>query len=303
MSAVEIFGRDSWLERLTALPPVTLLHAPPSTGKRTVALHVSTRAGVAPVDVRFWPEPELLDEYDRPIDPLNDKAVVMSRREPPLSAEMVRQIVAWSHSTPLVSRVKVAIVRLSHTTEIGEEWWASHQLCASLLKTLEEPPASMRFILLATRPVPTMIRSRALELTGGLLSQTSLSRILVQVTDLTPFEAEAAARFGAGRVSQAVRMKTCAETSIGAVVDVLTYLATRDQLALTEKGRSWTDADTAMLLQWAHERITGRWSFFAGSGAPELSQLAAQRVLSAVSRVRDARPRIVLGAVAALAAA
>jgi len=303
VSALEIIGRDSWLERLTTLPPVTLLHAPASTGKRTTALHVAARAGVAPVDIRFWPEPELLDEYDRPVDPLNDRAVVASRREPPLSADMVRQIVAWSHSAPAVSRMKVAAVRLSHTTETGEEWQASHQLCAALLKTLEEPPASMRFILLATRPVPTMVRSRALVLTGGLLSQTALSRILVQVTDLTPFEAEAAARFGAGRVSQAVKMKTAAESSISAVVDVLTYLASKDHIALTEKGRSWTDADTAMLVQWAHERITGRWSFFSGSGAPELSQLAAQRVLSAVSRVRDARPRIVLGAVAALAAA
>lgn len=302
MGAVEIVGRDSWLERLTVLPPVALLHAPSSTGKRTTALHVAARAGVAPVDIRFWPQTELLDEYDRPVDPLNDKAVVASRREPPLSAEMVRQIVAWSHSTPLASPLKVAIVRLSHTTEAGEDWQASHQLCASLLKTLEEPPSSMRFILLATRPVPTMIRSRALMLTGGLLSTSSLSRILAQVTDLTPFEAEAAARFGSGRVSQAVRMKTEAETSIGAVVDVLTYLASKDQIALTEKGRSWTDVDTAMLVQWAHERITGRWGFFSGSGAPELSQLAAQRVLSAVSRVREARPRIVLGAVAALAA-
>lgn len=295
-------GRAGWLNRLSALPSVTLLRAPASTGKRTVAEYVAARAGIAPVDRRFWPAAHWLDEYGRPIEVGNERAIPTTRVEPELTMAMVREIVEWSRAAPFASRTKVAIIRLSHVAEDGSSWRASEHLAATLLKTLEEPPRTTRFILLATEQVPVMIRSRAqLSLEAGLLSEDVLTEVLVRVSDLTPFEAAQVSKFGGGRVAVALAQRTRAESSVRQVVDALTYLVARDRIALSEKSRSWTQSDTEMLILWCHERLRGDWRVFSGSGAPDLSRLAAERVLSAVSRVREARPRLVLGAVAALA--
>lgn len=295
-------GRGAWLSQLAPLPRVSLLRAPASTGKRTVAEYAATRAGVEPVDRRFWPAPHWLDEYGRPIDGGNERAIPTTRVEPELTIGMVREVVEWARTAPLASRAKVAVIRLSHVAEDGSSWRASEHLAATLLKTLEEPPRTARFILLATDPVPVMIRSRAqVSLEAGLLPVDVLTEVLVRVSDLTPFEAGEVAKFGGGRVTVALAQRTRAESSVRQVVDALTYLVARDRIALAEKARAWTEADTEMLILWCHERLHGEWVAFSGSGAPDLSRLAAERVLSAVSRVRGARPRLVLGAVAALA--
>lgn len=265
-----------------------------------MALYAARQSGAAPVDTRFWPEPVWLDEYDRPVDGSNERAIPTTRTEPELTMEMVREIVEWVKAAPMSSPHKVAVVRLSHVRADGSTWRASGHLCAALLKTLEEPPRWSRFVLLATEDVPVMVRSRCSELTAGLLPVPVLADVLERVSDLSAAESQAVARIGGGRVSTSVAVSTSAAASIRSVVDVLTHLAANDRVALTEKMRLWSDEDTAMLTLWAHEQLTGRGEVFSGSGAPELSRLAAQRVLAAVSGARGARPRLVLGAVAAL---
>lgn len=291
-------GRDSWLASLDPLPSVALLRAPASTGKRMLAFHAAIASMVQPVDLRFWPDPYWLNEYGRRIDADDDRSVRTTWVEPELSIGVAREIVEWAGTAPLSSPFKVAVIRLSHLRADGTTWRASGHTCAALLKTLEEPPRSTRFILLATEPVPVMVRSRALELTAGLLPVDVLTEILIRKSDLSPAACAVAARNGGGRVSSSL---ASVESSVRAVVDVLTHLVARDQVALTEKMRTWTDEDTEMLVWWAHEVVSGQERVFAGSGAPKMSRLAAERVLAAVSRVRGARPRLVLGAVAALA--
>jgi hypothetical protein len=301
VQAREILGRDQWLRQLIPLPRVVLLRAPASTGKRTVAQLAAKRAGVSPVDLRLFPDLEYRDDHGRPVDRNDDRQVVASIFEPELSIDAVRELIRWAHTAPQASEFKVAVIRLDHVRADGSSWRASSRTLAAMLKLLEEPPATTRFILLATRPTMPMIRSRAMELQAGLLNPAQVAEILYAVSDLSESEAKRASLLGGGRVGLSLSLVTRGtEGSVQAVVDVLTSLVGNDQIALTEKARIWNDQDTEMLVRWAHERITGAWSIFAGSGAPEVSSSAAGQILKAVSAARGARPRMVLGSVAAL---
>jgi hypothetical protein len=289
------------LNQLAPLPRVVLLRAPASTGKRTVAQFAARRAGVSPVDLRLFPDLEYRDEYGRPVDRNDDRQVVASIFEPELSIDAVRELIRWVHTAPQSSEFKVAVIRLDHVRSDGTSWRASSRTLAAMLKLLEEPPATTRFVLLATEPTMPMIRSRAMELQAGLLDPEQVAEILYAVSDLSESEAKRASLLGGGRVGVSLSLVTRGtEGSVQAVVDVLTSLVAHDRLALTEKARIWNDQDTEMLIRWAHESITGVWSVFDGAGAPEVSPFAAERILRSVSAARGARPRMVLGLVAAL---
>lgn len=294
-------GRDQWIDALVPLPRVSLLRAPASTGKRTTALHVAHLNGVSVVDQMFFPPLEYQDEHGRPTERSEDSTQPVVAFEPELTITHVRDLITWSRTAPLSSPFKVAIVRLDHLREDGTSWRASNRTLAAMLKLLEEPPAAARFMLLATLPTMPMVRSRSMELTAGLLNPEQVAGILFAVSDLSEHEAKVAASLGGGRVAPSISARVTSWGSVQAVVDVLTSLVARDQIALTEKARIWTDQDTDMLVRWAHERMTERWSVFSGSGAPQVSLSAAESVLRTVSAARGARPRMVLGAVAALA--
>ncbi len=252
-------------------------------------------------DQVFYPSPEYRDEYGRLVDLNDDRQSVAQVFYPELTISHVRELIMWARTAPLASPFKVGIVRLDHVRPDGSSWRASSRTLAAMLKLLEEPPPSTRFILLSTRPTMPMIKSRAQELTAGLLSPEQVEKIIYAVSDLSESESRIASHLGGGRVQPSIDARSGAEGSVQAVVDVLTSLRAGDQIALTEKARIWTDGDTGMLVRWAHERITGRYVIFSGSGAPEVSTSAAERVLRTVHSARGARPRIVLGAVAALA--
>lgn len=289
------------MDRLTPLPRVTLLRAPASTGKRTTALAALKRAGIAGPDQMLYPPLEYLDEYGRPTTLDDDRRPAMTVFEPELTIANVRELITWARTAPMSSPYKVAVVRIDHVRADGTSWQASARTMAAMLKLLEEPPPTTRFILLATKPTLPMIKSRAVELTAGLLTPEQVEEIVYAVSDLSESEARIAARLGGGRVQPSIDARAGAEGSVQAVVDVLTSLRAGDQIALTEKARIWTDGDTAMLVRWAHERITNRYVIFSGSGAPEVSVSAAERVLRTVHAASGSRPRVVLGAIAALA--
>lgn len=296
MKALDLVGRDDWLRRLVPLPRVVLLRAPASTGKRTAALWAARQAGVSGLDTQLFPALEYRDEYGR--ETTADKAVQFV--EPELLVGHARELISWARKTPQSSPFKVAVVRMSHERSDGSSWAASPRVQASLLKLLEEPPATTRFVLCATQPPLPMIRSRSVELTGGLLDRDAVSRIVFAVSDLTETESSAVAGLGGGRVGPSLAAQS-AEGSVQAVVDVLTSLQMGDHIALTEKARIWTNADTELLNRWAHECVTQRWQVFADSGAPQVSVQFAQQVLEVLRSSHPARPRVVLGAVAALA--
>lgn len=298
---MKVVGRDAWLKRMDPLPLVTLLRAPASTGKRTVAQAAAQAAGVSSVDQRLFPALEPRDEYGRPISPGDERTEVASWFEPELSVAHARELLAWSRLAPLGSPFKVAMVRLDHVRVDGTSWRASSRALNTMLKLLEEPPASARFVLLATRPTLPVVRSRAVELTAGLLTREQVAEVVYAVSDLLEADAKRVASLGGGRVAPSLAAQSMSEHSTQMVVDVLAALKARDRIALTEKSRIWTDVETELLIRWAHECLSERWEIFSGSTAPQMSPSAAERILRTVSAVRRARPRIVLGAVAALA--
>lgn len=294
----EVLGRGEWLKRLAPLPPVTLLRSPGSTGKRTVAQHAARAAGVSVVDQMIYPVLQYQDEYGRAVERDFEGALLF---EPDLSIDHVRELRRWSRTVPLASPFKVAIIRLDHERDDGTYWRASARTLAAMLKILEEPPATVRFVLLTTKQTLPMIASRSVELTAGLLTTDCVAEIIYRISELSETESKSAAQLGGGRVAPSLAFRADSEASKQAVIDVLTSLAAGDTVALTEKSRIWTDSDTQMLVRWAHERISGRWSCFVGSEASLMSSSAAERVLRVIRASSSSRPRVVLGAVSALA--
>lgn len=134
-------GHSHIFDALTELPPVTLLWGPKSVGKRTMAR---------------W----LL----RDIPPTNKADVDKLRME---SAKI---LVEFFSVAPLVG-LKAAIISLDG---------ASISALNSLLKFLEEPPAYIRIILVASGQVLPTVVSRAHVYKCGYLRDEEISTILQQ---------------------------------------------------------------------------------------------------------------------------
>jgi DNA polymerase III, delta subunit len=277
-------GRDDIITRLSPLPICSLIRASASTGKRTVAEYLADQAGVLSIDRRMIPAPYWKDE---------------TFIEPELSVEMVRDMIVWARTAPRSAAGKVAIIRLDHARVDGTSWRASPRCVAALLKTLEEPPAGVRFILLASGPVASTIVSRSVGVWAGLLSAEDVAAILYEISDLDLAGAGVVAALGHGRVGPALAASTGAVGSVEAVLGVLGDVACADVDAAFSRGREWTHAHTLLLVRAAHERVTGKFSAFSEEDLSSLSLSQAMAVLSVVRRVEGARPRLILGAVVA----
>lgn len=281
MKSLVPVGRDSIISRLTPLPACSLIYAPPSTGKRTVADYLSTQSGVLGIDRRLIPFTYWKDDF---------------LVEPELSMEMIRELIVWCRTAPRSLAGKVAIVRLDHERLDGTLWQASSRCTAALLKTLEEPPPYVRFILLASQPVASVIESRSMIVRAGLLSTDNVAEILFRVSDLDQASAKEVAALGSGRVAPAL----AAQAAVGAregVLGVLSDLIALDHDAVAARAREWTSAQTALLIRAAHERVSGRFVVFRSEELSLLSSSAAMALLNVLRRTQGARPRLVLGAV------
>jgi hypothetical protein len=141
---------------------------------------------------------------------------------------------------------RVFLVRLDGSTE---------QALNILLKTLEEPPSSARFILTAARPTLVTIASRCHLITLG-----------------QPQDREGADTRVHGTVSAAIKAAR-----------------TGDAALLSMSLRGWDPACTAALSAWAAEAASGRWVSFDAAFAPDISYHQALRVLSVLRMYRGAR--------------
>lgn len=141
---------------------------------------------------------------------------------------------------------------------------ASQQVQNMLLKILEEPPASTRFVLAAeSRPLPTVLsRCRVLVLGGGPAAEPPDARD----------KAAVAAVLRAARSGQAA--------------------------LLARSLRDWLPAQARLLGQWAAEAASGQWRVFGPDTAPGVSPEQAMRLLAELARYAGTR----LGALAALSA-
>jgi hypothetical protein len=289
-------GRTQLLSRLSSLPICSLIRAPASTGKRTCALYLADRAGVPRIDQRVFPVSFWADERGRPSEPGFSPSESLQYQEPELSVDMVRQLTAWSRTAPHSAAGKVVIIRLDHMRLDGTSWQASPRCVTALLKTLEEPPTGVRFVLLASGPVAPTIVSRSVAVSAGLLSTEEVAEILFRVSDLDRSSAATAAALSSGRVTPALAASTASVGAKETVLGLLADLASSDAEAAGARAREWTPTTTSLLVRAAHERMTGRFVAFSDVELAALPLPAAMAVLTVVKSTTGARPKLLVGA-------
>lgn len=287
-------GRDVVIKTLTPLPLCSLLLAPPSTGKCTVAEFLVKRANIHAVDCRMFPQSYWTDEKGRRSDSGGLRLV-----EPELTMSMVRELIEWTRVAPSSPRGRVAIVRLNHVRQDGTEWRASARCMTAMLKLIEEPPAGVRFVLLASGGVLPTIASRCVSVRSGLLSLDEVAEILYRVSDLDRTEARSAAALGGGRVGPSLSARAEAVGAREAVLGFLGSLMAADMDAVSGRARGWSDVQTKMLIRALHERVSERYSVFSFEELSSINLSIAMKLLSLLSRFNGSRPKVLLGAVAA----
>lgn len=254
-------GHARVLRALTEhLPPVTLLCGPPSVGKWTIAEHLAQHHHVSAVDRSTWPTG--------------------------LTAAAARTIIAFVSTAPF-GRFKLVTVRLDGS---------SNTALNAMLKTLEEPPPSARFLLTTSTPTLPTITSRATIYRLGALSVPELTDVLTR-HGLRPEAAARAAVLGRGQVRTALAAET-SDAARAAVLNLMRAVATTDHELFDRTLRSWDDAAGQLLTQWFTETVTGRWSIFtqADTFGLHTDQARVRKMLTAISRVANARSRLAVRA-------
>lgn len=139
---------------------------------------------------------------------------------------------------------------------------ASAQVQNMLLKVLEEPPDSTKFVLAAVRrPLPTVV---------------SRCRVLVVGQEAAGQEADPRDR--------------------AAVATVLRAARSGQSALLAQALRAWLPEQAKLLSVWAAEAVSGQWKVFGADTAPGVSTEQAMRLLTGLARYPGAK----LGALVAL---
>lgn len=239
------------------LPAVTVFTGPPGVGKRTLARHLLDFHEVGSYD-RLWLEGA------------------------EVSVGVIRTVVVPFVVTA-VGRRKVVVLDL-------EDAPAFDGVQHTLLKTLEEPPMAVRFILVSARPLLPTILSRARVFRFGMLTAREITQILVQQGIEAP-KALTAAQVSGGSVRDALVAVQGAGAARERVVAALREVARGSTAALVRVFREWGEPEHRLLLTWAAERAAGRWRVFTAQDAA-LGKDHAQFLLSLLARYSPARSRI-----------
>lgn len=245
------------------LPPVTLLLGPPSVGKWTLTRHLAAHHGVLSVDHSAH-----LDGF---------------------TADSARTVRGFTHRAPL-GGLKLVTARLDKSSPVA---WGV------LLKTLEEPPAPVRFLLTVNtwtdRPaVPGTLTSRAVCHHLGLLADTDVTAILT-ANGLSPFAAAKAARLGGGQVRPARDALAVADDARDTVAVLMTATLAGDRAQLARAVRNVDDTTAHLLTVWLNEALTRRWHTFpAPDTLPPRAWLLA--ALAALRRLGRGSPRLAVHA-------
>lgn len=238
------------------LPPVTLLRGPRSVGKTTLALYLAGYHRVLPGDLRQIDGTLLVDD--------------------------VREIRRWSTRAGLGPH-KIVIACLD-----GASLPAQH----ALLKLLEEPPPTVRFLLTSATPILATIASRCRVYPLGRLTAEEIAEILRR-QGVPAGRAAAGASRADGRVDLALsrHQPDAARTTVLALVAAV---AARDAQLLDEALTGADDAVRDGLEEWVCEAITRRFVAYTEAEMCDLhrDQALVRRILLALSQVRAARPRL-----------
>ncbi len=205
-----IVGHDKTLAVLERdLPPVTLLIGPHSVGKWTMARHLVTHHHIHPADALFV--------------------------ESGLTIDGVRTVIALAHRAP-VGAYKVVVSRLDTAVSINA--------LSGLLKVLEEPPATCRFILTSPPEPLSTIRSRATVFRLGALTPDELRTVLIGQGVAHTLAGKVATR--GGGVKEAM-LKATADKHRPLVLALVRSLASRDAVGFDKTVKDMT-ADARFLL-------------------------------------------------------
>jgi hypothetical protein len=238
------------------LPPATLLRGPRSIGKWTLALHLADHHRVAPVD--RW-----LVEYG-------------------FTKDTVKLVTAYAARTPY-GKFKLIVARLDQSAKPALN---------ALLKTLEEPPPRVKFILVATGETLGTVASRCETYDLGLLSTRDLEKIYKD-QGLSSFKAERAARHARGQVDKGYQLDS-AVSHYNQVINLAKALATGDRDLFAASFASWDANHTDLLTTLFTECLTHNWTMFAEDDTFGLHRDRTRlwRMVSAITLLPAARPRL-----------
>lgn len=203
-----------------ALPPVTLLLGPEHSGKKTLANSLLIHHARVLLD-RLWVKH--------------------------LSLDAGQQIQRFCQTAPF-GRLKVVVIALTGATSAALN---------RMLKLLEEPPDTVRFILIARKEPLATIRSR--------------SQVVVCAPQ--PEDAEQISR------------------ARSAALAALKSALSGDSSLLSMALKNWSAEDSSMLSRWCLEKMSGKWRTFDPLDS-KASRKFAQRLHAALDANRMARPRL-----------
>lgn len=252
-----MIGHDkarTYLER--HLPTATLLLGPASIGKWTLSNHLADHHHVA----------------------ISDRWVVPGG----LTIDTVRLVAAFARRAP-VGQFKLIQARLDH---------ASKAALNALLKTLEEPPPYVRFLLTSARQVQPTVRSRCTVFELGTLSRDELEQIYLS-QGLPPRKAAKAAQLAEGQVIKGYDAEE-PDTHRNQVVALAKALSSHDRELFDAVFRTWDARNTQLLHNMLIECMTQRWTTFTADEAFGLDRHRPRlvRMVIALRVLSGARPRL-----------
>lgn len=208
------------------LPPVTLFTGPPHTGKKTAAYILMMRHAPGVLD-RVW---------------------ISS-----LTAESLGYVQRAALIAPFGGSCKVVVICLDGATTT---------VLPRLLKLLEEPPSTARFILISVADVPATLRSRSYKVRFGLLLDGDVAAVL-QSKGMAADMAAKMAPFGGGQVRPAMQVSNAQAQVLRAVRAALC----RNAADLATATKDWDSECERLLAVWCCERVSSRWRVFQPASA------------------------------------
>ncbi len=245
-----IYGHDSVVASLEAyLPSVTLLLGPEHVGKKTIAKYI-------------------MDRYAWPLDRMWISRPTVSQ---------VQEVAKFATYAPF-GPCRVVVLCLDAATPSARN---------ALLKLLEEPPATVRFILVSAWLPPATIKSRAQTFACGFLQDAAVEAVL-QSCGVDADTAKVQAPRGAGQVRPALE---AVGRTRSMVLSALRAASSGDSLTLSAALRNWDVACQRMLVVWCQEATSGRWRLFEASDC-SVGCTFAWRVLASLAALGKARPKL-----------
>ncbi len=223
------------------VPHAYLLMGVSGLGKRTAALEVASRllciqsaAPAAPSCGQCFP----CRHYQAGSSP--DWVELAAETGEEIRIASVREIGHWAYLKPRESHHRLVLI---DPVEAMTPYAAN-----ALLKTLEEPPDALTFILISHRPerVPATIRSRCQPVAFRPAAVASVEHWLLEERGVSPDKASLAARLAGGCPGQALNwLEQPLVQQRDAVVSALEASRLRDLKAVLQTAQQWSQGPVA----------------------------------------------------------